>query len=114
MTKRLELLVIQKNDEYQRELASRIYSFLDKKSPGKGMKCKNTPNQPSSKLHKPVIRKFKKRKVFSFFMDTIGCARHVYMQLIRRYRQGIRFHWYIYVFNKLKNEKVNCLLKHIK
>ena len=73
-----------KNDEYQRELASRVYRFLDKKSPGKGMKCKNTPNQPSSKLHKPIIKKFKKRKVFSFFMDTIGCARHVYMQLIRR------------------------------
>lgn len=73
-----------KNDEYQREFASRVYRFLDKKSPGKGMKCKNTPNQPSSKLHKPIIKKFKKRKVFSFFMDTIGCARHVYMQLIRR------------------------------
>ena len=56
-------------DGYQRGLASMVYKFFDKKSTlldkskGSGI---NEPNyQLANELHKPIIRKFKKRKVYS-------------------------------------------------
>ena len=59
-----------KYDAYQRELASMVYKFFDKKSSGKGIV--NEPNyQLASELHKPIIRKFKERKVYSSFRDNI-------------------------------------------
>ena len=59
-----------KYDAYQRELASMVYKFFDKKSSGKG--TVNEPNyQLASELHKPIIRKFKERKVYSSFRDNI-------------------------------------------
>ena len=55
---------------YQRGLASMVYKFFDKKPSGSGMV--NKPNyQLASELHKRIIRKFKKRKVYSFFRDNI-------------------------------------------
>ena len=51
-----------KYDGYQRGLASMVYKFFDKKSSGSGI-----TNEPKYQLvdehHKPIIRKFKKRKV---------------------------------------------------
>ena len=47
-----------------------VYKFFDKKSKGGGMK--SMPNQQlANELHKPIIRKFKKRKVYSSFKDNI-------------------------------------------
>ena len=55
---------------YQRGLASMFYKFFDKKSKGSGII--NKPNyQLSNELHKTIIRKFKKRKVYSSFRDNI-------------------------------------------
>ena len=49
-------------DAYQRGLASMVYKFFDKKFIGGGIT--NEPNyQLADELHKPIIRKFKKRKV---------------------------------------------------
>ena len=49
-------------DGYQRGLASMVYNFFDKISKGSGI---NEPNyQLANELHKPIIRKFKKRKVY--------------------------------------------------
>ena len=54
-----------KYDGYQRALSSMVYKFIDKKSSGSGIT--NEPNcQLENELHKPIIRKFKKRK--SLFM----------------------------------------------
>ena len=59
-----------KYDGYQRGLASMVYKFFDKKSSGSGIV--NEPNyQLANELHKPIIRKFKKRKVYSSFRDNI-------------------------------------------
>ena len=53
-------------DGYQRGLASMVYKFFHKKSSGSGIA--NEPNyQLANELHKPIIRKFKKRKVYSSF-----------------------------------------------
>ena len=59
-----------KYDGYQRGLASMVYKFFDKKSKGSGIV--NEPNyQLANELHKPIIGKLKKRKVYSFFKDNI-------------------------------------------
>ena len=70
-------------DGYQRGLASMVYKFFDskvaspdKKSTGSGFKKSKNTTKPSSsiladELHKPIIKKFKKRKVYSQFKDNI-------------------------------------------
>ena len=63
-------------DGYQRGLASMAYNFFDKKSMGSGFKkLKNTTKSSSSiladELHKPIINKFNKRKVYSQFKDNL-------------------------------------------
>ena len=63
-------------DGYQRGLASMVYKFFDKKSTGGGFKKLKNKTKPSSsiladELHKPIIRKFNKRKVYSQFKDNI-------------------------------------------
>ena len=65
-----------KYDDYQRGLASMVYKFfdskvapLDKKTmSGKGIKINKIL---AEELHKPVIKKFNKRKVYAQFKDNI-------------------------------------------
>ena len=47
--------------------------------------------QLTEELHKPIIRKFKKRKVYFSFKDNIWCDDLADMQLISIYNKGIRF-----------------------
>ena len=57
-----------------------VYKFFDKKSSGSGIA--NKPNyQLANELHKPIIRKFKERKVYL---------------LLREYLES-RFSWYAIV-----------------
>ena len=65
-----------KHDGYQRRLASMVYKFFDKKSEGSShfLSSNNEIKQNirlADELHKPIIRKFKKRKVYSSFRDNI-------------------------------------------
>ena len=49
-----------------------VYKFFDKKSKGAGIKNEIKQNQKlANELHKPIITKFKKRKVYSSFKDNI-------------------------------------------
>ena len=58
-----------KYDGYQRGLAAMVYTFFDKKSSGSGVV---TPNyQSANELHKQIIRKFKRRIVYSLFRNNI-------------------------------------------
>ena len=61
-----------------RGLASMVYKFFDKKAAGCGLshtiKSMSPNEQLAEELHKPIIRKFKKRKVYSAFEDIIWCA----------------------------------------
>ena len=62
-----------------------VYKFFDKKSKGSGAKHVNTKLIPQNEqlgdeLHKPIIRKFKKIKVYSPFKDNIGAADLAHMQ----------------------------------
>ena len=59
-----------KYNGYQRGLAAVVYKFFDEKSSGSGVAAK--PNyQLANELHKQIIRKIKRRKVYSSFRDNI-------------------------------------------
>ena len=50
-----------------------IYKFFDRKTSGSGIKNENISDQQlAEELHKPIIRKFKKRKVQSPFIGNIS------------------------------------------
>ena len=66
-----------------------VYKFFDKKSVGSGAKQVNTKliplnEQLAEELHKPIIRKFKKRKVYSTFEDNIWGVDLADMQLLSK------------------------------
>ena len=108
-----------KYDGYQRSLASRGYNFVDKKTTsfvrksakGSGFATRRS-QQLAEELHKPIIRKFKKRQGYSLFKDNIWGADLADMQLIYKFNKGIHFLLYVIdIFNKqvwvvpLKNKK---------
>ena len=69
-----------------------IYKFFDKKSKGAGTKNEINENQQlANELHKPIIRKFEKRKVYSSFKDNIWGIDLADMQLISKYNKGTRY-----------------------
>ena len=97
----------QKYDGYQRGLASMVYKFFDKKSQESDRHSPSTSYSPSSsalliannkeniqiadELCKPIIRKFKKRKVCSSFRDYIWGVDLADMQLLSKFNRGFRF-----------------------
>ena len=67
-----------------------VYKFFDKKSQGKGLANDKENIQLADELHKPIIRKFKKRKVYSF-RDNIWGVDLADMQLLSKFNKGFRF-----------------------
>ena len=85
-----------KYDGYQRGLASMVYKFFDKKSSGSGIVNNNNNDtkqnlQLAKELHKPIIKKFKKRKVYSRFKNNIWGTDFADMQLMSKVNKGFRF-----------------------
>ena len=83
-------------DGFQRGLASMVYKFFDKKSASldksKGTGIINEPNyQLANEPHKPIIRKFKKRKVYSSFRGNIWGVDLADMQSLSKYNRGIKY-----------------------
>ena len=85
-------------------LASMVYNFFDKKStspldkPVAGSRVNIDTNKSAfdneklaEELHKPIIRKFKKRTVYSGFKDNIWGDDLADMQLINKFKKGFRF-----------------------
>ena len=81
-----------------------VYKFFDKKSAslnefkGSGItaslanKSANEPNyQLPNELHKPIIKKFQKRKVYSFFRDNIWGVDLAGMQSLSKQNKGIKY-----------------------
>ena len=48
-----------------------VYRFFDKKSEGSAIVNNKENVQLAQELHKPIIKKFQKRKVYSSFRDNI-------------------------------------------
>ena len=88
--KAFNIAVDPKYDGYQRGLASMVYKLFDKKSSGSGI-INERNHQLANELHKPIIRKFKKRKVYSTFRDNIWGVDLADMQSLSRYNKGIRY-----------------------
>ena len=102
-----------KYDGYQRGLASMVYKFFDSKVAPLGKKTmsgkgnvKHTAKhtaKPSSlehtgnnkilaeELHKPVIKKFNKRKVYSIFKDNIWGVDLADMQSLSKKNKGVKY-----------------------
>ena len=82
-----------KNDGYQRGLASMVYKCFDKKSKGSGTANNEIKQnlQLAKELHKPIIRNFKKRTVYSGFKDNIRGADLADMQSLSKYNKGIKY-----------------------
>ena len=75
-------------DGYQRGLASMVYKFFDKKSTGSGFKSSSIL---ADELHKPIIKKFDKIKVYSQFKDNIWGVDLADMQSLSRKNKGIKY-----------------------
>ena len=81
-----------KYDGYQRDLASMVYKFFDKKTFGSSTKNENISNKKLvKKLQKPIIRKFNKRKENPPLIDNICGADLADMQFISKFNKGFRF-----------------------
>ena len=79
-------------DGYQRGLASMVYKFFDKTSTGGGFKkLKNSSSILADERHKPIIRKFNNRKVYSQFKDNIWGVDLADMQSLSRKNKGIKY-----------------------
>ena len=69
-----------------------VYKFFDKKASDGTVKNQNISNKElAEELHKPIIKKFDKRKVHLPFIDNICGADLVDMQLISKFNKGIHF-----------------------
>ena len=91
-----------KYDEYQKVIASMVYNFFDKKTSDSGTKNESMSDQQlAQELHKLIIRKFKKGKVYWTFIKNIRSADLADMQLISKFNKGFRFLLcVIYIFSK--------------
>ena len=73
--KAFEIASNPKYNGYERRLASMVYKFFLTKIKRIWLKRKSGEflqnSQLANEFHKPIIRKFKKRKVFSSFKDNI-------------------------------------------
>ena len=83
-------------DSYQRGLASMVYKFFDSKvaqldkkvMSGKGIKNNKIL---AEELHKPVIKKFNKRKVYSQFKDNIWGRDLADMRLLSKQNKSSKY-----------------------
>ena len=99
--------------------------FFDKKSKGSGIA--NEPNyQLANELHKPIIRKFKKRRVvYSSFRDNIWGVDLADIQSLSKYNKVIKYllcaidlfskyAWVVPIKNKKGTSILNAFKKNLK
>ena len=77
-------------DLTKRTPADKFFVFY-KKTARSGIKSMPQNEQLTEELHKPIIRKFKKREVYSAFKDNIWGADLADMQLISKFNKEFRF-----------------------
>ena len=103
-----------KYDGYQRGLASMVYKFFDKKSMGSDF-VKDSSLILADELHKPVIKKFNKRKVYSQFKDNIWGVDLADMQSLSKKNKGMKyFLCALELFSKYAFVVTLVLLMHLK
>ena len=92
--KALKIAMDPRINGYQRGLASIVYKIFDKRTRGSGLKCDkrlNENKQLAEELHKPIIKNFKRRKVYSSFKDHIWGVDLADIPLISKFNKGIKY-----------------------
>ena len=90
-----------------------VYKFFDKKSNGSG--TANEPNyQLANELHKSVIKKFKKRKVFSSFRDNIWGVGLADMQSLSKYKASSIYYVELICVVNMKDKKGTSIVNAFK
>ena len=74
-------------DGYERAVVSMVYNFFDKKT-GSGI---SVNEQRAEELHKPIIKKIKKRKVYARFKDNIWAADLAKIESFRSKNENIKY-----------------------
>ena len=89
-----------KYDGFHCGLSSMVYKFFHKRNSGSSIKNEHISNKRpldlatlelAAELHKPIIKKFNKRKVQSPFTDNIWRADLADIQLINKFNEESRF-----------------------
>ena len=89
-----------------------VYNFFDKKTSGGAIKNENMSNKElAEELRKRIIRKFKKRKVHSLFIDKIWGADLADMQSISKFNTEI--HFLLFLFNIFSNKGITITIKKV-
>ena len=68
-----------------------VYKFFDRKSSESGIADTEPNYRLADELHRQIIRKFKKRKVYSSFRDNISGVDLADMKSLSKYNKGIRY-----------------------
>ena len=105
-----------------------VYKSFDKKSASldksSGSGIANEPNyQLANELHKPINKKFKKRKVYSSFRDNIWGVDLADMQSLSKYNKGnkyllsaidvfSKYAWVVSLKDKKRTSIVNAFQKN--
>ena len=77
-------------DGYQRGLASMVCKFFEKKSMGSGI-TRDSSLISADELHKPVIKKFNQREIYSQFKDNIWGVDLADTQSLSKKNKGIKY-----------------------
>ena len=75
---------------FQRALASMVWKFFNERSEkvlGSGIENKKLADE----LHKPIVKKFKRKKAYSSFKDNIWGVDLADMTLISKFNKGIKY-----------------------
>ena len=89
-----------KDGEHQRGIASIVQNVFDKETSATSANkfaCSVTKNENIlnkklvEKLHKPIARKLKKKKIQSYYIDSIWVADLANMQLLTKFNKGIPY-----------------------
>ena len=85
--KALKIALDPKVNGYQRVLTSMFSKFFNERTKGMGLSNKILAKE----LHKPIIKNFKRRKVYSSFKDNIWGVDLADMTLISKFNKGIKY-----------------------
>ena len=81
-----------KYDGYRKGLALMVYKCFHEKTPGVAVKSETVQNKElAEELHKPLVRNFENRKIYSSFKDNICFDDLAHMQLMSKFNKGFRF-----------------------
>ena len=86
--KAYEIAINSKYDGYQRGLANMVYKFFDKKTESRA----SVNEELAQELHKPVIKKFKRRRIYDArFKDNIWAVDLAEMRSLSSKNCGVKY-----------------------